>query len=229
MPRAKLNGKRKKIAVATGAQSAPAKGERLPKRERTRRQIVVSAMSVLSRRGAAQSSLPEIAQHAGVTVGTVYNHFRNRADVIAAVAVGVIDELEQRAMDSRRSLRLGAERVANGCHRYLAIARNDPRGAMLILELAISSPNLLKTIGAVVRDDIRLGVRQKDFKIFGETAAVDLVHGYVMLGMRNIALSSMPASYERAIVATVLQGLGLPAKRALELGRRRAKGESGRT
>ncbi len=185
-------------------------------------------MSVFSTRGIAQSSLKEIALHAGVTVGTVYNHFKGRNDIVAAVSVWIIRELEQRALESRRALPRGAERMANGCHRYLAIARKTPKRAMLILELAVSAPNLLMTIGSVVRGDIRLGVRQKDFWIFGETAAVDLVHGVVMLGMRCIALGRMPADYERSVVATVLRGLGLPAQGALELARQGAAGTTGR-
>ncbi len=222
MARTKLNSKRNEIALTTGHE------KRVPKRERTRQKIIASAISVFSARGIASSSLKEIAVDAGVTVGTVYNHFKGRTDVVAAVSVSIIRELEQRALESRRVLPRGAERMANGCLRYLAIARQTPKRAMLILELAVNAPDLLRTIGTVVRSDIQLGVRQKDFRIFGETAAVDLVHGVVMLGMRYIALGRMPAGYEQSVVATVLQGLGLPAKRALELARHGAVGTTGR-
>jgi AcrR family transcriptional regulator len=222
-----LIGKCKQIAAHAGAtrpltdieKESTAGLPQLPKRERTRRQIITSAIDVLSLRGIAQTSVQEVAAHAGMTTGTFYNHFTDKADVIGAAAVWIIKTLEQRAQESRRSLRFGAERVANGCHRYLSIARNDPAWAMLILELAMNSPDLLKTIGAVVRTDIRLGVRQKDFKIFSEAAAVDLVHGCVMLAMRYIASGPTPPSYERSVVATVLQGLGLPTRRALEFAR----------
>lgn len=227
MARTNLIGKRKQIAALaratrplTDAEKVPGAGlPRPPKRERTRRQIITSAIDVLSLRGIARSSVQEIAAHAGVTAGTFYNHFSDKADVIGAAAVWIIKTLEERAQEDRRSLRLGAERVANGCHRYLAIARSDPAWAMLILELAASSPDLLRTIGKVVQADIRLGVRQKDFEIFSEAAGVDLVHGCVMLGMRYIASRPTPRSYERAVVATVLQGLGLANKRARELAR----------
>jgi AcrR family transcriptional regulator len=194
----------------------------LPKRERTRRQIIAAAMDVLGSRGIAATEVKEIAARAGVTAGTFYNHFKDKDEVIGAVSVLIIRMLEVRAGESRKGLPLGAEKVANGCHRYLAIARKDPSSAQLILELAAGSPDLLQTVGAAVLADIRLGVRQKDFHIFSEKSAVDLVHGLIMLGMRYIALGAMPAGYEKAVVATVLQGLGLPAKRALELSRAQA-------
>ena len=227
MARANLIGKSKKTAAHAGAsrlltdaEREPTAGlPRLPKRERTRRQIIASAIDVLSLRGITQTSVQEVAAHAGMTTGTFYNHFSHKTDVIGAAATWLIETLEQRAQESRRALRLGAERMANGCHRYLSIARNDPAWAMLILELAMNSPDLLKTIGAVVRADIRLGVRQKDFTILSEEAAVDMVHGCIMLAMRHIASGNIPPNYERSVVATVLQGLGLPAKRALAFAR----------
>lgn len=230
MPRAILNSKCNKLQrnptlkmLSTGiVMEIKGSPGSLPKRERTRRQIIASAMSVLSSRGIAAAAVQEIAEHAGVTTGTFYNHFKDKAEVIGAVAVWIIKTLERRASESREALRLGAERVANGCHRYLAIARNDPASALLILELAIVSPDLLKTIGAIVLSDIRLGVRQKDFKIFSEKTAVDLVHGSIMLSMRYVALGSMPAGYEKTVVATVLQGLGLRPAKALELARKQA-------
>lgn len=225
-----MNFKCNKIAVRpiasmlTSGIEREIKGElgALPKRERTRRQIIAAAMDVLGSRGIAATEVKEIAARAGVTAGTFYNHFKDKDEVIGAVSVLIIRMLEVRAGESRKGLPLGAEKVANGCHRYLAIARKDPSSAQLILELAAGSPDLLQTVGAAVLADIRLGVRQKDFHIFSEKSAVDLVHGLIMLGMRYIALGAMPAGYEKAVVATVLQGLGLPAKRALELSRAQA-------
>ena len=128
------------------------------------------------------------------------------------------------AQGTRLVFRTGAERMVDGCRRYLRIARERPRTAMLILELATTSPRMLEAIGKFVLADVKLGVRQKEFTIFGEQAAVDLVHGYIMLAMRHIASGQPPSSYERSVIATILQALGLPSQRALAL----AAGMAGR-
>lgn len=187
---------------------------RLPKRERTRRQIVAAAIEVMSERGLAQAAVFEIAERADVTTGTFYNHFRDKPDVVEAVAIWFSTTMLDAAEESRRTLPTGVERIVDGCRRYLAIARESPAIALLVLELAIASPRMLKTIGDYVLADVRMGVRQKAFRIFSEQAAVDLVHGYVMLAMRYIALRRLPSSYERSVVATILQGLGLTPQRA---------------
>lgn len=190
---------------------------RLPKRERTRRQIISAAIGVMAERGLAQFAVQEIADRAEVTTGTFYNHFRDRADIVEAVAIWFSAEMMDSAAESRRTLASGSERLVDGCRRYLSIARETPSTALLVLELAIASPGMLETIGEFVLADVRMGVRQKEFRIFSEQAAVDLVHGYIILAMRQIALRPMPAAYDRFVVATILQGLGLSFERATAL------------
>jgi AcrR family transcriptional regulator len=190
---------------------------RLPKRERTRRQIISAAIEVMAERGLAQFAVQEIADRAEVTTGTFYNHFRDKADIVEAVAIRFSSEMMDAAEERRRTLASGSERLVDGCRRYLSIAREAPSTALLVLELAIASPRMLETIGEFVLADVRRGVRQKEFRIFGEQAAVDLVHGYIMLAMRQIALRPMPAAYDRVVVATILQGLGLSFERATAL------------
>jgi AcrR family transcriptional regulator len=52
--------------------------------EETRGRILDAAMRVMAR-GIASMSVPAIAREAGVSVPTVYRHFRSKADLLAAV------------------------------------------------------------------------------------------------------------------------------------------------
>ena len=190
---------------------------RLPKRERTRRQIIEAAIEVMAEQGPAKAAVQEIAARAKVTTGTFYNHFTSKAEIVEAVAGWFSTTMLEAAQGAHLAFHTGAERIVDGCRRYLRIARESPPTAMLILELATTSPRMLKTIGKFVLADVRLGIQQREFTIFSEQAAVDLVHGYILLAMRHIASRQPPSSYERSVVATILQGLGLPPQRALAL------------
>jgi len=190
---------------------------RVPKRERTRRQIIEAAIGVMAEQGPAKAAVQEIAARAKVTTGTFYNHFASKAEIVEAVAGWFSTTMLEAAQDTRLAFHTGAERMVDGCRRYLRIARESPLTAMLILELATTSPRMLKAIGKFVLADVRLGVRQKEFTIFGEQAAIDLVHGYIILAMRHIASRQPPSSYERSVIATILQGLGLSSQQALAL------------
>ncbi len=194
-----------------------ASAARVPKRERTRREIMAAAIQVMSEQGAGRAVVHEIAARANVTTGTFYNHFRGKAEIVEAVADWFSTTMLNAADEARAGLPTGAERIVDGCQRYLSIARDSPRTALLVLELAMTSPRMLKTIGDFVLADVRLGVRQKEFTIFGEQAAVDLVEGYVIFAMQVIALHRPPVNYDRSVLATILQGLGLPSQRAIQL------------
>lgn len=197
-----------------------AEATRLPKRERTRRQLVAAAIRVLSARGVAGSTIQEIAATAEMTAGTVYNHFRTRDDVVQAVALWIGQTLCRRISQSYLRIREGAERMAIGNRRYIWLAAQSPAWAMLILDVGAAAPELIGQISADARADLRLGLRQKSFRIASEAAAMDLISGTVSQAMRSVAAGKVPARHDSAVAATVLRGLGVPFDDAWEIARR---------
>ena len=72
-----------------GRQGAP-KRKREPRlrerfREETRRALLAAAEQTLARDGLANARMETIAQAAGVAVGTVYNYFSDREQLISAL------------------------------------------------------------------------------------------------------------------------------------------------
>jgi TetR/AcrR family transcriptional regulator, acrAB operon repressor len=61
----------------------------------TRDRILDAAERVFSRRGASRPSLEDIAAAAGVTRGAIYWHFRNKADLFAAMLARVTLPMEE--------------------------------------------------------------------------------------------------------------------------------------
>ncbi|MBS0520563.1 MAG: TetR/AcrR family transcriptional regulator [Proteobacteria bacterium] len=193
---------------------------RLRKRERTRLALIDAAVRVFSSRGFAAATMQEIAAEAGMTTGTLYNHFDAKADIVAAVAIAIAQTMQERSSARRDSLSRGVERVAMGCQHYLWLAKQSPDWALMLLDVAAATPAFLETVGAYVRADVRRGVRQKEIEIESETAALDLVCGSVMQGMRSIALGLAPPRHGTAITAMVLRGLGVPAEPARKIARK---------
>lgn len=192
----------------------------LPKRERTRRQLMESAVQVFSARGVAQTAVQEIAAVAGVANGTVYNHFETKEDVVHAVAVWLAQTLCQRISDSYEHIREGAERMAIGNRRYVWLAEQSPAWALLLLDVAAAAPELLQQEQQYALADLRLGIRQKSFRITSEAAAMDLINGTVMQAMRSTAHGLAPAGHGSAVAATVLRGLGMAHDEALAVAKR---------
>jgi len=197
------------LMAALGVGTGPA-----PKRERTRRQLVAAALQVFRTRDPAAATMQEIAEAAGMATATVYNHFASKDELLQAVAVWIADSLCRRIADSYRDIPEGAERMAIGNRRYLWLAQQSPQWALLLLEVATRSPALLATTATHVLADLRLGVRQKAFKITSEAAALDLVNGTITSAMRSLGSGSAPARHAEAVTALVLAGLGLPMEQA---------------
>ena len=64
------------------------------KATRTRTSLLTAAYEVFSRQGYQRTAVGEIAEAAGVSLGTFYQYFRDRADIMAAiVGTGALDIL----------------------------------------------------------------------------------------------------------------------------------------
>jgi AcrR family transcriptional regulator len=56
-----------------------------PKAQRTREGILVAAAAHFAEHGYAGTTVADVAEHAGVSLGTVYQYFRDRSDLVAAL------------------------------------------------------------------------------------------------------------------------------------------------
>jgi AcrR family transcriptional regulator len=161
-----------------------------------------------------QATIQEIAVAAEMTTATIYNHFRSKDEIVSAVARSIAGTLRERSAPRQATFKRGAERLAVGCRRYLRLAEESPAWALLILDLAVVSPDFLETIGTFLLADLRQGLRQRDFNTTSEAAALDLIEGTVMQAMRRIALGQAPPRHAQAVTMAILCGLGLAKARA---------------
>lgn len=181
----------------------------LLKRERTRVLLVQAAIKVFGARGYVEATVQEIAAVAGMTTGTVYNHFKTKEELASAVALLLADTLCRRITDSQQGVQEGAQRMAIGIRRYIWLAEESPQWALMMLEIAAAAPQLLIEIRDYALADLRLGVKQKAFRVPSETAAMDMINGTVQQAMRTVAYGAAPANHGRDVANCVLRGLGM--------------------
>lgn len=193
---------------------------RLPKRERTRLQLVDAAIQVFSARGVTAATIQEIANVAGMTTGTVYNHFSTKDEIIQHAALWLGDTLCRRISDSQANIPEGAERMAIGNRRYIWLAEQSPEWALLLLDVLPAAPNVWQALQAYALADLQLGMQQKSFSIASEAAAMDLIGGTINQAMRTVALGLAPPEHGSTVAALVLRGLGMASDAALEVATR---------
>ncbi|MDO8617233.1 MAG: helix-turn-helix domain-containing protein [Dehalococcoidia bacterium] len=104
-------------------QAPPSRADARANRER----ILVAAAEVLARRG-LDAEVREIAEHAGVGVGTVYRHFESREGLISALIERAKEDILRRlrvaaaSTDPASALRTLIGMVADACEKSGALA-----------------------------------------------------------------------------------------------------------
>lgn len=186
------------------------------KRARTRDSLVSAALEIFARKGEA-ASINEIAAEAGVSNGTFYNHFTTREDLLDAVGTRLLEVLADQIALSYAVVKDPAERIAIANRRILLQALAHPNWGWVIVRMAGSARSLSSRIEAYALADLRAGARQGRFHVRPDRAALDLVIGTVLAGMRSILEGKAGAGHASAIAALMLRGLGVPAEEADDL------------
>jgi len=162
------------------SRTAPRKIPRQSRSRETVDAIVAAAAHLLASRGWVSSTTNHIAARAGVSIGSLYKYFPNKAAILAEVArrrirseVNAITAvLDAHATDPRG---LSADLVAGAAERY---ATNAALDTSLMEQLdAIESAAFLRSAEAsVVRHTARYLARQGDHLRSGEDVAFVAVH-----------------------------------------------------
>lgn len=189
-------------------------------RDRTRRLLLDAALRVFARKGAGAAAIHEVAAEAGVSNGTFYNYFRTREELLAAASLSLAERLFADITASAVGVADPAERVAIGMRRFILKALDDPTWGAALLRVWASSAVLVDYTATPLGDDLRLGKRRRRLRFRSEAAAVDLVQGAVLAGMRTVLEGRAGAEHAGAIAAMVLRGLGVDADEADAIARK---------
>ena len=183
-------------------------------RARTRALLVDAAVRVIARKGAGAAAIHEIAAEAGLANGTFYNYFRDRDALLEATSLRLAERLHEDIAASRGAVEDPAERLAIGCRRFVLQALSDPVWGAALLRVWHASATPSAHAAAPLLADLRAGRRRGRLRYASETAAVDLVQGTVLAGMRTVLDGRAGAEHAAAVAALVLRGLGVPPRDA---------------
>ena len=203
--------------MGKGAQAAAKARPASRVRARTKTLLLDAALRLFARQGVGGTAIHEIAAEAGVANGTFYNYFRTREEVVEAASLRLAELLQDEITASSAAVTDAAERMAIATRRFVTQAVRDPVWAAALIRVSTSSGEPLGRMAGPVLHDLRLGRRRGRFTYRSETAALDLVTGTVLAGMRSVLESRAGEEHPALIAGLVLRGLGLPAAEADDL------------
>ncbi len=150
------------------------------KRVRTRARLMDAAVESFAREGIEAASVNAIAHTADVSNGTFYNHFRDKGEIVTAVAFGIARELGQRIHDAMSDIDDAAERVSFGTRQSIELAVRDPDWGRAWVRSIWSLAELRREVSAFARADLERGVRDGVFKIEVDDLFVDVFTSMVV-------------------------------------------------
>lgn len=195
------------------------------RRSRAQRKVDIDHALVIAARHCVATdgpdvSIHDVARHAGVSVGTVYNHFESKGDLFAATAVRSFVEFSTWAQPVLVKIDDPALRLATFGRFMTRMPDTHSEHAHVIwhTQRYVWGPKYRESEEGELEHDVREGVEHGRFDPYLMEAKVTAILGAVLhfIGLRLLH-PRIPATKGDDVVEVVMGILGLPQKEAHEL------------
>lgn len=184
------------------------------RREKTRMKLIEAALPVFAAKGPDEPVIDDFIAAAQVSRGTFYYHFRTTADLLAAVAGTMSDEVLGVVDPIVREIDDPAERISAGTRLYMGMATRYPIWGKFLTRVGSRTSVRGLLIDVYLSRDIVLGMDSGRLKVHDPAVARDIVLGSIYYGIETMLTEPTRATHSQEIMASVLRGLGVPAREA---------------
>lgn len=181
------------------------------------RRIYQAALKLFAERGVTRISVRELAEHAGVARGTVYNNIGSVEQLFEDVSQSLTLEMNQRIVSSFRQLPDADARLAAGIRLYVRRAHDEPAWGQFISRFGFTSAPL-RRLGAGAPVQILIdGIQRGHYSVRADQlpAVITMISSSV-LGAIYLVREGLRTWRDAGsdCAELVLRSLGVPAERA---------------
>jgi AcrR family transcriptional regulator len=194
---------------------------RVARRQRRNREALIdAARAIMTDKGVDAATMLEIAQHADVGAGTVYNYFKSKDDLAIAVLETLMHELALKIQAVTDTFDDPAQVYAYGIRTVLDTAITNIHWAQMLNRAEVIADALFRVMGPFAIRDLRLASQAGRF----EVSNADLVwrltsHALIGAGLA-ITSGHLPASAADQVIVRLLCMTGIGSNAAVELAAR---------
>jgi AcrR family transcriptional regulator len=190
------------------------------RRERTRQRLTDAAMLLISEKGVAGLRIQEITERADVALGSFYNHFKTKEEVVEAVVAGTIEVRAAAIVSQMAAIEDPAEVVSYACRRVVRIAVDDPELAWLFVNLDRADTLFETIVHRSALSAFEEGVARGRFDLLDAPVALITTVGGALAVMRAILEKRCGPDVDSLFAESVLRSAGLERAEAAEIARR---------
>ncbi len=189
------------------------------RRERTRRRLTEAASALIAEKGVAGLRIQEITERADVALGSFYNHFATKEELVEAVVAATIEVRAAAIVEQMTALGDPAQVVAYACRRVVQIAVEEPDVAWLFVNLdradALFETIVHRSALAALHDGIETG----RFAVEDADVALITMVGGALTVMRAILDGRCSPNVDALFAESVLRSVGLERDEAARVAR----------
>ncbi|MBW1883709.1 MAG: TetR/AcrR family transcriptional regulator [Deltaproteobacteria bacterium] len=191
------------------------------RRVRTRALLIEAARRIAASRGIEATPISEITDEAGVGVGSFYNHFATKEELLEAVIADTF-EAHGAALDRIHEGKDDiAEILAQNIRLTLRMVDHDPIWGWFAVRTGLYAPQLQSSLGGRLERDLQRGFDAGRFASYDERTTVAAFGGALLGVMRTKLEGDLPRNADRFLAEELLRLLGLSPKEAKEIAGRR--------
>jgi AcrR family transcriptional regulator len=205
----------------TGSAAKTPKGGRVERRKaRTRAGLLAAARQLFAARGMERTTIAEIAEHADVAIGSFYNYFRTKEQLLDALIEDELSRQRQLLELRQAQVKDPAEKISIA-HRHLVhVAQTDTDWAWLLVRLEAPHRVAWSVFGEAAQNDLREGIDAGRFHVANPALALNASGGalFAVIHAQLVGEGSRNADVEHA--EGVLRSFGLDRADAADVARR---------
>ncbi|HKT74070.1 MAG TPA: TetR/AcrR family transcriptional regulator [Steroidobacteraceae bacterium] len=183
------------------------------KRERTRARLIDATAELIAKGGADSATIAEITATAGLASGTFYNHFKDRAEIIAETAISIMEQIASQINLAGRAEKDILVRFAAGTRRFLDIAYGHPTWAWAVLHSLDYLPALRPRVYVYVGSTVHIGYESGQFS-HEDDFTLHILNAMLFAAVRARLTGKSGPDTGARVAEMQLRVLGVPAGRA---------------
>jgi AcrR family transcriptional regulator len=188
-----------------------------PRPARTRTALLDAAHRLIVEKGVAGLRIAEITSEANVALGSFYNHFATKEELVEAVAAQTLTALASEIV----SADAGADDVAvvaiTALRRFVRLAYDDVPFSRLLVNLSRGEELFLDTISPYARTALARAAAEGAFEIEDIEVAVSTIVGGGLSLIRRILDQRLAPGADGIYARMVLRSFGVKPREAMRI------------
>ncbi|HBN8626755.1 hypothetical protein IPC1147_29185 [Pseudomonas aeruginosa] len=182
------------------------------KRDRTRSKLLIAAQQLALESGAAALTVLNLTERAEVALGTFYNYYRTREDVLDDLRELLIAASRNDVTQVIEGLSSPVAIVAASVRQTLHLALPGTDMGRLLFDSDLPMHEFIVGLRQFFKRDLEAGMRSGEFRISNEVAVISMVSGISFGTMQDIYRGALSVEMIDDITEMTLRLLGAEAE-----------------